>query len=148
MARDASDGLQFLTTLRVRATARHLIGQRGVTQDVALGGFQQNQHRLVKGVIRLLVQVGVHLINQRVQTVIQQARIIDDDMALAFVGLVDAEYLRADGGFHFISHLRVDEVFHRALFPVREQFVAVQALVVVADIKTVLRAGRELVQFF
>jgi hypothetical protein len=56
--------------------------------------------------------------DQRRQAIIQQARIVNNDMPLAFIGLVDAENLGADGGLHLIGHLAVDEIFHRAFFPV------------------------------
>ena len=53
-----------------------------------------------------------HLVDQRVEAIIQQARVVDNDVSLAFVGLVDAENLRAHGGLHLVRHLGVDEVFH------------------------------------
>jgi hypothetical protein len=37
-----------------RRSGGHLIGQRGVAQNMALGGFQQDQHRLIKIVLRML----------------------------------------------------------------------------------------------
>ncbi len=89
--------------------------------------------------------MATHLVDQRGEAIIQQARVVDNDVSLAFVGLVDAENLRAHGRLHLVRHLGVDEVFHRALFPVWEQFFAVQALVVIANIEAILRAGGELI---
>ena len=68
-------------------------------------------------------------------------------MPLALVGLVDAENLGADGRFNLIGHAGVNKVFHRALFPVREQRFAVNTFIFFADGKTILGASGETVQF-
>ena len=146
MAGDVRDGLQLFAPLPVAAAGGHVIGKRRIAQNMALGGFQQDQHRLIKIVLRVPLTHRFHLRHQRGEAVFQQARVVDDDMSLAFIGLVDAKNLRADGGLHFIGHLGVDEVLHRAIFPVGEQHFAVDALIFFADVEAVLRAGRELVQ--
>ncbi len=146
MARNFADGFQLFSPLRVNAAGGHLIGQCRIAQNMALGGFQQDQHRLIKTVLRVLLIQRLKLRHQRGEAVFQQAGVVDNDMPLAFIGLVNAKNLRADGGLHFIGHLAVDEVLHRAIFPVGEQLFAVDALIFFANIEAVLRAGRELVQ--
>ena len=148
MARVGSNGQQFLTTLRVRAVLGHVFSQQRITQDMALRGLKQQQCRLVERVIRLLLAVLAHLRYQLAQAVIQQMRIVDNDVPLPFVRLVDAKNLRADGRLHLVSHLAVDKIFHRALFPVREELVTIDAFVLFADRKTVLRPRRKLFQLF
>lgn len=146
MAGDVGDGLQLFAPLFISTIGGHFIGKGRIAQNMALGGFQQDQHRLIKTVLRVLLTHRLNLRHQRGEAVFQQARVVDNDMSLALIGLVDAKNLRADGVFDFIGHLGVDEVLHRAIFPVGEQLFAVDALVFFADIETVLRAGRELVQ--
>ncbi|MNS89861.1 hypothetical protein D3C72_1238870 [compost metagenome] len=90
----------------------------------------------------------VHLSHQRTQPVVQQTRVINDDVPLAFIRLVNAENLRAYRRFDLFRHLAIDEVLHRPLFPVRIKHVAVEAFVFFADIKAILRAGGELLQLF
>ncbi|SWJ13182.1 Uncharacterised protein [Klebsiella pneumoniae] len=90
----------------------HLLGQRGVAQNMALGSFQQDQYRLIKGVLRLPGAVRFELGDQGAKAMIQQPWIVDDDMALAFIGLVHAKYLGVDGGLDLFGHLAVDEIFH------------------------------------
>ncbi len=133
MAGDVRDGLQLFAPLPVAAAGGHVIGKRRIAQNMALGGFQQDQHRLIKIVLRVPLTHRFHLRHQRGEAVFQQARVVDDDMSLAFIGLVDAKNLRADGGLHFIGHLGVDEVLHRSIFPVGEQHFAVDALIFFAD---------------
>ena len=87
-----------------------------------------------------------HFRRQRRQSFIQQAGIIDNDVPLALVGLVDAENLRAYRRFHLVGHLGVNNIFHRAFFPVREQRFTVDALVFIADGEAILRANREPIQ--
>ena len=87
-----------------------------------------------------------HFRRQRRQSFIQQAGIIDNDVPLALVGLVDAENLRAYRRFHLVGHLGVNNIFHRAFFPVREQRFTVDALVFVADGEAILRTDREAIQ--
>ena len=90
----------------------------------------------------------LHLRYQLTQPVIQQARVINNNVPLAFIRLVDAENLRAGRGFYFIRHLPVNEIFHRTFFPVREQLFAVDTFIFFADSKAVLRTRRELIQLF
>ncbi|MNS56422.1 hypothetical protein D3C72_892800 [compost metagenome] len=147
MARICGDGQQFLATRFVTAF-RYRLRQRCVAQNMALRGFKQEQRGLIEMILRLALTVFVHFCHQRPQPVIEQARVINDDVSLAFVRLVNAENLRAHRRFHFIRHLAVDEVLHRALFPVRIKHIAVEAFVLFADGKAILRSGGELLQLF
>ena len=90
----------------------------------------------------------LHLRHQFTQPVIQQARVINNDVPLAFIRLVDAENLRAGCDFYFIRHLPVDEIFHRTFFPVREQLFAVDTFIFFANGEAILRSRRELIQLF
>ena len=87
-----------------------------------------------------------HLRYQFAKPEIQQAWIINNDMPLTFIRLVNAKNLRTDSGFYLIGHLTVDEIFHRPLFPVRIQHIAIEMFILFADVKTVLRTGWKLLQ--
>mgnify|MGYP001142952536 CR=1 FL=1 len=78
---------------------------------MALGSFQQDQYRLIKGVLRLPGAVRFELGDQGAKAIIQRW-LVYDDMALAFIGLVHAKYLGVDGGLDLFGHLAVDEIFH------------------------------------
>ena len=90
----------------------------------------------------------LHLRHQLTQPVIQQARVINNDVPLAFICLVDTANLRAGRGFYFIRHLPVNEIFHRTFFPVWEQFFAVDTFIFFTNGEAVLRPRRKLIQLF
>ena len=113
---------------------------------MTLGGLKQNQRGGIERVLSIAGTIFSHLLHQRTQPVIQQARIINNDMPLPFVRLVDAENLRPYSGFHLIRHLAVDEIFHRPFFPIGIQHVAVDLLIRFADLEAVLRTCGKLVQ--
>ena len=115
---------------------------------MVLRSLKQQQRSLIKVIIRLLQTMRPHLRYQLAKPVIQQAWIINNDMSLTFVSLVNAKNLGADGGFNLIGHLTVDEIFHRPLFPVRIQHIAIEMFILFADVKTVLRTGWKLLQLF
>ena len=55
MAGNFRDGLQLFAPLNVDAAGGHVIGKRRIAQNMALGGFQQDLHRLIKTVLRVLL---------------------------------------------------------------------------------------------
>ena len=79
---------------------------------MTLGRFKQNQRGGIERVLRIAGAAFAQFLHQHTQAVIEQARIINNDMPLPFVRLVDAENLRPHSGFHLIRHLAVNEILH------------------------------------
>ena len=146
VSRDVGHCQQFFAASSIAALSQ-FFSERRITQNMALGRFEQNERRCIERVLRITSAAFTHFRHQRAQPVIKQARIINNDMPLPFIRLVDAKNLRPYGGLHLLRHLAVDEILHRPVFPIGIQHLTVGLLILIADFKAILRTGGELVQF-
>ena len=144
---DAGDAFEFLPASGIAALGGHLGGQVTVTQDVLGRRRDQEGDRLEEDVLRLLLASPRDVVGQRLQSRFQEARIVDDDVALPLVGLIDAENLGGDRVLRLLRELGVDEILHRTPFPVGIEFAPVDRLVALGNDELVLRTRVEAVEF-
>lgn len=90
VSRDVGHCQQFFAASSIAALSQ-FFSERRITQNMALGRFEQNERRCIERVLRITSAAFTHFRHQRAQPVIKQARIINNDMPLPFIRLVDAK---------------------------------------------------------